>query len=317
MKKGSLLYFVFLLNLFLIFSAVLYGQDEEESREPVDHNIGFIFNLAGPLLKIDESGDGIQSGLGIKYWLNRKMALRGLFDLYYLNDSTLSTSDLTVGLAASLEYHFTEGKVSPYTGAVAGTRISTGTVNNLVLYFGGLLGVEVELRVSRTPIREALIRLSAEKLVTIIPRAGARVADINLNDFKALIEMRLILERGAVRLAALKANQDQIHRLEKLNIKVKQADYEDVSTMLNYDVQFHKIIREIASNFYLSDYLSIVMNQFIRIEKIISYKPAVFQADLPKFILALKRKDPDQTEKLIEHHLENIVKRVKNYIKTI
>ena len=174
-----------------------------------------------------------------------------------------------------------------------------------------------ELRVSRTPIREALIRLSSEKLVTIIPRAGARVADINLNDFKALIEMRLILERGAVRLAALKANQDQIHRLEKLNIKVKQADYEDVSTMLNYDVQFHKIIREIASNFYLSDYLSIVMNQFIRIEKIISYKPAVFQADLPKFILALKRKDPDQTEKLIEHHLENIVKRVKNYIKTI
>jgi len=145
MKKGSFLYFIFLLSLFLIFSVVLYGQDEEESREPVDHNIGFIFNLTGPLLEIDESGDGIQSGLGIKYWLSRKMALRGLLDLYYVNDSTVSTSDLTVGLAASLEYHFTEGKVSPYTGATAGTRISTGTVNNLVLYFGGLLGVEVKL----------------------------------------------------------------------------------------------------------------------------------------------------------------------------
>lgn len=145
MKKGSFLYFIFLLSLFLIFSAVLYGQNEEELREPVDHNIGFIFNLAGPLLKIDESGDGIQSGLGIKYWLNRKIALRGLFDFYYVNDSTLSTSELTIGLAASLEYHFTEGKVSPFTGVIAGTRISTGTVNNLVLYFGGLLGVEVEL----------------------------------------------------------------------------------------------------------------------------------------------------------------------------
>ncbi len=174
-----------------------------------------------------------------------------------------------------------------------------------------------ELRVSRTPIREALIRLSSEKLVTIIPHSGARVSDINLHDFRALIEIRLILERGAVRLAALKANNDQIHRLEKLNIKVQQADYEDISTMIDYDAQFHKIIREVANNFYLSDYLSVVMNQFIRIEKIVSYKPAVFQADLPKFIQALKRKDPDQTEKLIEHHLENIVKKVNSYIKTI
>jgi hypothetical protein len=145
MKKGSFLYFVFLLSLFLIFSVVVYGQDEEESREPVDHNIGFIFNLADPLPKIAESGDGIQSGLGIKYWLNRKMALRGLLGLYYVNDSTQSTSELAIGLAASLEYHFAEGKVSPFTGVMAGTRISTGTVNNLILYFGGLLGVEVEV----------------------------------------------------------------------------------------------------------------------------------------------------------------------------
>lgn len=174
-----------------------------------------------------------------------------------------------------------------------------------------------ELGVSRTPIREALIRLSSEKLVIIIPRSGARVADINLHDFKALIEIRLILERGAVRLAALKATEEQIRHLEELNVEVKQADYEDLSAMLNYDIQFHKIIREIANNSYLNNYLTIVMNQFIRIERIISYKPAIFQADLPKFIETLKQKDPDQMEKLIEHHLENIVKRVKDYIKTI
>ncbi|HDL64204.1 MAG TPA: GntR family transcriptional regulator, partial [Proteobacteria bacterium] len=174
-----------------------------------------------------------------------------------------------------------------------------------------------EFGVSRTPIREALIRLSSEKSVIIIPRAGARVADINLHDFKVLIEIRLILERGAVRLAAMKATKEQIHRLEELNMEVEQADYEDLSVMLDYDVQFHKIIRDIADNSYLSKYLTIVMNQFIRIERIISYKPAIFQTDLPKFIETLKQKDPDEMEKLIEHHLENIVKRVKDYIKTI
>jgi len=174
-----------------------------------------------------------------------------------------------------------------------------------------------EFQVSRTPVREALIRLSSEKLVTIIPHSGARVSDINLHDFQALIEMRLILERGVARLAAQKANNDQIRSLEKLNIKVQQTDNEDIFSMIEYDAQFHKIIREAANNFYLSDYLSVVMNQFIRIEKMISYKPAVFQADLSKFIQALKRKDPDQTEQLIVHHLENIVIRVRSYFKTI
>lgn len=174
-----------------------------------------------------------------------------------------------------------------------------------------------ELRVSRTPVRAALIRLSSEKLVTIIPHSGTRVSDINLYDFQALIEMRMILERGVARLAAQKANNDQIRSLEKLNIKVQKSDYEDISTMIEYDAQFHKIIREAANNVYLSDYLSIVMNQFIRIEKLISYKPAVFQADLSKFIQALKRKDSDQTEQLIVNHLKNIVISVRSYFKTI
>ena len=62
-----------------------------------------------------------------------------------------------------------------------------------------------DLNVSRTPVREALIRLSSENLVTIRKGSSARVSEINIRDFQKLIEYRLILERGAARLTAAKA----------------------------------------------------------------------------------------------------------------
>ncbi len=43
-----------------------------------------------------------------------------------------------------------------------------------------------ELGIGRTPVREALQRLAAEKLVTIIPRRGIFVSDINFGSFKDL-----------------------------------------------------------------------------------------------------------------------------------
>ena len=60
-----------------------------------------------------------------------------------------------------------------------------------------------ELQVSRTPIREALRRLAAEGFVTVTPNVGARVSEINLRDFRELIEFRIILERGVAQLVAV------------------------------------------------------------------------------------------------------------------
>ena len=54
--------------------------------------------------------------------------------------------------------------------------------------------LRTELGLGRTPIREALQRLSMEKLVTIVPRRGTFVTQIGLTDLQRLSEARLILE---------------------------------------------------------------------------------------------------------------------------
>ena len=145
MKNKSVLIIGFLVCLCLIPGINLYSQAEEVKSGPTKHKLGIIFNIGSPLITIGEYSDNVQAGVGLKLWLNDKMALRGLLDFNYLNDSDLDVSDTIVGLGADFEYHFIKAKVSPYTGFLAGTRISTGAANNLTLYFGCILGAEVEL----------------------------------------------------------------------------------------------------------------------------------------------------------------------------
>jgi len=62
--------------------------------------------------------------------------------------------------------------------------------------------LQQQLGMGRTPIREALLRLSGDKLVTIHPRRGTFVSDMNVTDLGAVYEVRADLESLAAKLAA-------------------------------------------------------------------------------------------------------------------
>ena len=59
-----------------------------------------------------------------------------------------------------------------------------------------------ELKIGRTPIREALQRLARENLVRSIPHHGTFVTDVNITDLARITEVRVVLEGHAARLAA-------------------------------------------------------------------------------------------------------------------
>jgi hypothetical protein len=118
-------------------------QEKKVRKALASHKLGLIFNIGAPLITVGDYADNFQGGLGLKLWLKEKVALRALLDLEYLNDSDLDISDFTIGVGAGLEYHFLPRKVSPYAGLIGGTRIQTGSVNEVALYAGGLLGAEL------------------------------------------------------------------------------------------------------------------------------------------------------------------------------
>src|SRR3989442_6521035 len=76
-----------------------------------------------------------------------------------------------------------------------------------------------ELKIGRTPIREALQRLARENLVRSIPHRGTFVTDVNITDLARITEVRVVLESHAARLAAEKlsaADRDAIKELLEL-----------------------------------------------------------------------------------------------------
>ena len=94
------------------------------------------------------------------------------------------------------------------------------------------------LRIGRTPIREALQRLARERLVTILPRRGIVVTEINVARQLRLHEVRRELERLIARTAARRATEEQRIRFREL------ASNFEKSARVNDDVRFMRTDRE-------------------------------------------------------------------------
>lgn len=107
--------------------------------------------------------------------------------------------------------------------------------------------------VSRTPVREALIRLTADGLVTNVKGRGARVAALDLQNLRSYYEGLDILQRAVTRLAALRrrpADLDAIaDRLAAFEAGAARLDSETVNET-NYE--FHAAIATAAASEYLA-----------------------------------------------------------------
>ena len=118
--------------------------------------------------------------------------------------------------------------------------------------------LQEKLGLGRTPIREAVKRLSLENLVTIMPRRGMFVADIGVNDLQRLLEVRLVLESLAVRLAAQRGTKLHWQRMRDL-LEQSHAKPQDTESLVEADEAFHEVIYDAADNEYLRDALAVLL----------------------------------------------------------
>ncbi|MEV7559015.1 GntR family transcriptional regulator [Streptomyces sp. NPDC048331] len=119
-------------------------------------------------------------------------------------------------------------------------------------YEGGTLLTEGELAaavgVSRTPVREALLRLETEGLLKLYPKKGALVLQVSAQEITDVLETRMLVEEFTVR-RAVPAPPGLLDRLAALlDEQRRHADAGDLAAMMAADRGFHAEIVRNAGN---------------------------------------------------------------------
>ncbi|NUR91411.1 MAG: GntR family transcriptional regulator [Nonomuraea sp.] len=111
-----------------------------------------------------------------------------------------------------------------------------------------------ELDVSRVPVREALSRLEAERLVVLVPRQGVLVSPFTPADVEDFFDVRESLEVLAARLAAERADEEGLATLRDALERAEEATRSgDPSRIARVNAEFHTTVVRLSGNALLID----------------------------------------------------------------
>jgi DNA-binding GntR family transcriptional regulator len=114
------------------------------------------------------------------------------------------------------------------------------------------------LEIGRTPVREALRRLSHEGLVEVYPRRGMFVTGVDVRELARLSEVREVLEPEAARLAAERATDTDREELAALLAELGSIDGGGGSELMDLDERIHRAVYRAAHN----DLLEVTLEQY-------------------------------------------------------
>jgi DNA-binding GntR family transcriptional regulator len=100
-------------------------------------------------------------------------------------------------------------------------------------------------KVSKSPIRDALLRLQSEELVEVLPRKGYRVRTVSLDDALDLYDMRLVLEHACVERVIERASDAELATLDAYRRTPRAAD---LAEWIDYNRRFHIAIAALCGN---------------------------------------------------------------------
>ena len=162
-----------------------------------------------------------------------------------------------------------------------------------------------DLGVSRTPLREAIACLVREDTLVSIPRLGAFVKPLTVDEFDQIYSIRNLLDPEALRVAGMPSEQ-QLKRLERLNAKIEAAS--DSDTIIDLDDQWHLLLVDHCPNKILIDLIRDFMRRTRRYELALMRERQ--QVDVAtdthaKIIAALRRRDVGRAASILKDNMES------------
>ncbi|MEU9142552.1 GntR family transcriptional regulator [Streptomyces sp. NPDC048349] len=181
-------------------------------------------------------------------------------------------------------------------------------------YEGGTLLTEGEVAeavgVSRTPVREALLRLETEGLIRLYPKKGALVLPVSAQEIADVVETRLLVEEFTVR-RAVPAPAVLLERLEELvRAQERHADDGDLAAFAALDRCFHAEIVRHAGNQILSRLYDQLRDRQLRMGVAVMHahpdRVAQNLVEHREVLSALRAGDADRAAACVRAHLGRV-----------
>jgi len=173
-----------------------------------------------------------------------------------------------------------------------------------------------ELKISKTPVREAMGQLEKEGFIESIPVKGAFVSMISFQDIRELFEIREVLECEVIRRAALKADPERVEAIREKFISLESNNKKASAGHFKSGDEVHAFIFETFGNKRLKEIYKRLQDHVVRSRiHFFNQTPSgrseeAFKEHL-EILDALKAQDPVRAEKAVRDHLQNSLEYVK------
>lgn len=174
--------------------------------------------------------------------------------------------------------------------------------------------------ISRTPIREAMVKLAGEGLVVTLPNRFTIVAPIDFPNLSQFFDALSLMYRVTTRLAAANRTSADLAWIRELQDGYTVAvEARNVPEMIEVNRNFHAAIARAGNNRYYTELFERLLDEGRRLLRLYY---SSFNDDLPRgylqehedMVAAIERQDVEAADRVAKEHAEQIVRQIQAYI---
>jgi len=185
------------------------------------------------------------------------------------------------------------------------------------------VGLATRFGLSRSPVREALIRLAADGLVVMLQNRATIVTPFDLEGLPRYLEALDLMQRVTARLAAEHRTDEELERMDEaadvFNAAVLRGD---LMQMVERNRDLHVTIARAGHNPHFLGLYSRLLDEGMRMlnlnlrfrTQIEKADPEVYRRDHAQIIEAIRARDPERADRLAHEHTELFIDRFVRYL---